>query len=182
MKIVIYARVSTTDQIIDTQLMALREYCLRHNYEIAEEYIDDGFSGKDTKRPRFEAMLSDIRQGKVQTVICYKLDRIGRSLKHLLNLFEEFSNRGIGFISYSQNIDTTTPEGRMFLRMLMILAEYERELIVSRTMDGLARALKQGKTLGRPKGKRDARPRSKSGYYLRYANDKKSPLQNLVAL
>jgi DNA invertase Pin-like site-specific DNA recombinase len=182
MKIAIYARISTSDQIIETQLMPLREFCLRNKHEISREYIDEGFSGKDTKRPAFEEMLNDIRQGKIQTVICYKLDRIGRSLKHLINLFEEFTNRGVGFISYSQNIDTTTPEGRMFLRMLMILAEYERELIVSRTMDGLARALKQGKRLGRPKGKRDAKPRAKSGYYLRYANAKKSPLQKFKDL
>ncbi len=174
MKVGIYARVSTSDQIIETQLIPLREYCQRHKYEIHQEYIDQGFSGKDIKRPAFEELLHDMRQGKLQAVICYKLDRVGRSLKHLINLFEEFTNRGIGFVSLSQNIDTNTPEGRMFLKMLMVLAEYERELIVSRTMDGLSRALKQGKKLGRPKGKGDSKPRSKSGYYLRYAKHKKS--------
>ena len=174
MKVGIYARVSSSDQRVDTQLIALRDYCQRMGYKISEEYVDAGFSGKDDKRPAFEKMLSDVRGGRIETVVCYKLDRVGRSLKHLLNLFEEFSNRKIGFVSLSQNIDTNTPEGRMFLRMLMILAEYERELIVSRTKDGLKRALRQGKRLGRPPGKKDSKQRAKSGYYLRYSKSKKS--------
>jgi DNA invertase Pin-like site-specific DNA recombinase len=109
-----------------------------------------------------------MRAGKIESVVCYKLDRIGRSLKHLLSLFEEFQNRKIGFVSLSQNIDTNTPEGRMFLKMLMVLAEYERELIVARTKDGLARAVKQGKKLGRPNGSKDKGRRRKSGYIKRW--------------
>ena len=171
-KVAIYARVSNSDQIIETQLIPLREYCRRAGYEVIKEYIDHGFSGKDNKRPAFEQLLGDIRQGKVNCVVCYKLDRVGRSLKHLLNLFEEFSNRKVSFVSLSQNIDTNTAEGRMFLNMLMVLAEYERELIVARTLDGLERAKKQGKRLGRPAGKKDSRPRAKSGYYLRYTKNK----------
>ena len=172
MPVAIYARVSSSDQIIETQLVSLREYCQRAGYKEVKEYTDQGFSGKDNKRPAFERLLSDVRQGKIDCIICYKLDRIGRSLKHLLNLFEEFSNRKVNFISYSQNINTDTAEGRMFLNMLMVLASYERELIVARTLDGLERAKKQGKRLGRPTGKRDSRPRAKSGYYLRYAKTK----------
>lgn len=174
MKVAIYARVSSSDQTTQTQLLPLREYCQRMNYQVVEEYSDDGFSGKDNNRPAFERLLADMRSGRFNSIVCYKLDRIGRSLTHLLNLFEEFQNKKIGFISLSQNIDTNTPEGRMFLQMLMVLAQYERELIVSRTLQGLSRAKKQGKTLGRPKGKRDKRPRSKSGYFLRYAKDRKS--------
>jgi len=176
-RVAIYARVSSNDQNTETQLLPLREYCKRTECEVVDEYVDHGFSGKDDKRPEFERMIFDMRSGKFENIVCYKLDRIGRSLKHLLNLFEEFQNRKIGFVSLSQNIDTSTPEGRMFLKMLMVLAEYERELIVSRTMEGLRRAKKQGKTLGRPKGKSDSRPRSKSGYYLRYAKGKKSSPQ-----
>jgi DNA invertase Pin-like site-specific DNA recombinase len=146
-------------------------------HEIVSEYIDNGYSGKDDKRPEFERLLIDMRVGRIEGIACYKLDRIGRSLKHLLNLFEEFENRKIAFISLSQNIDTTTAEGRMFLKMLMVLAEYERELIVTRTIEGVKRARRQGKVLGRPKGKGDSRPRSKSGYYLRYAKSKKSSPQ-----
>lgn len=172
-RMAIYARVSSADQTTETQLLILREYCQRMKYE-ATEYVDDGFSGKDDKRPAFERMLADMRSGKFEAIVCYKLDRIGRSLKHLLNLFEEFENRKIGFVSLSQNIDTATPEGRMFLKMLMVLAEYERELIVSRTIEGVNRARKQGKRLGRPKGKRDSKPRAKSGYYIRHYKGKKS--------
>ena len=113
-------------------------------------------------------------------MVVYKLDRIGRSLQHLLNLFEELTNRKIGFVSLSQNIDTATPEGRLFLHMLMLLAEFERELIVSRTLAGLARARRQGKTLGRPKGRKDSRPRAKSGYYLRHVNGKQSSLASVA--
>ena len=169
----VYARVSCTDQNVETQLVALREYCQRMGYK-ATEFIDSGFSGKNDKRPAFEKMLSDMRSGKLETIVCYKLDRIGRSLKHLLNLFEEFENRKIGFISLSQNIDTTTPEGRMFLKMLMVLAEYEREIIVCRTHEGLNRARKEGKVFGRPKGKRDGKRRRLSGYHLRWGK-KSSP-------
>ena len=173
-KVGIYARVSSNDQNTDTQLLLLRDYIKRMDYEVVGEYVDDGYSGKDDKRPAFERLLSDMRSGKFEAVVCYKLDRIGRSLKHLLNLFEEFENRKIGFVSLSQNIDTNTPEGRMFLKMLMVLAEYERELIVSRTIEGVKRARKQGKVLGRPKGTKDSKPRAKSGYYLRHQKGKKS--------
>lgn len=174
-RIGIYARVSCIDQNIITQMVPLRDFCKKMNYEVVEEYIDEGFSGKDDKRPAFEKLLADMRAGRFESILCYKLDRIGRSLKHLLNLFEEFENRKIGFISFSQNINTTTPEGRMFLKMLMVLSEYERELIVSRTHEGLNRARRQGKQLGRPKGKKDSRPRAKSGYYIRYMTKKSSP-------
>ena len=182
MKVATYARVSQRDQDMEMQRIALRDYCARIGHEIVGTYEDSGYSGKTDKRPDFERMLADLRQGSFDAVIVYKLDRIGRSVIHLLNLFEEFANRKIGFVSISQNIDTTTAEGRMFLKMLMVLAEYERELIVSRTLDGLARAKRQGKTLGRPKGRKDSRPRAKSGYYLRHVNGKKSSPAELATV
>ncbi len=168
----IYARVSSNDQNVDTQLLPLRDYCQRIGYRVVEEYVyvDDGYSGKDDKRPQFERLLSDIRANKLDCLVVYKLDRIGRSLKHLLNLFDEFKNRGVEFISVTQNINTATPEGKMFWQMLGVFAEYERELIVARTNAGLVRARRQGKKLGRPKGKKDSRPRRKSGYINRWAN------------
>jgi len=171
-EVVIYGRTSMADQNCETQLMALRDYCSRMDYKIADEYVDSGWSGKDMNRPQFERLLADIRAKKIKFIIVYKLDRIGRSLKHLLNLFEEFKNRGVGFVSMTQNIDTTTPEGKMFWQMLGVFAEYERELIVARTNSGLARARKQGKLLGRPKGSSDKKRRKRSGYLLRYANQK----------
>ncbi len=177
-KFALYIRVSTSDQNTDTQLMALREYCLRMNLQIADEYIDSGFSGKDDKRPEFDRLLSDIRNNRIDGVIVYKLDRIGRSLKHLLNLFEEFQNRNVEFISITQNINTTTPEGRMFWGLLGVFGQYERELIVARTKAGLDRARKQGKALGRPRGAKDKRQRRKSGYFVRWQGIKKRPPKN----
>ncbi len=166
--IAIYARTSMADQNADTQLLALRDYCRRMNYEILDEYVDNGFSGKDTNRPQFERLLNDVRSQRINCVIVYKLDRIGRSLQHLITLFSEFKSKGIEFISMTQNINTDTPEGKMFWQMLGVFAEYERELIVARTKSGLDRARKQGKTLGRPKGKKDSEPRRKDGYYERW--------------
>lgn len=171
--VALYARTSMQDQNSDTQLMALRDYCQKLEYQISGEYVDSGFSGKDDKRPEFERLIADVRTNKVSAVLVYKLDRIGRSLKHLLNLFEEFKARGTEFISLTQNINTSTPEGKMFWQMLGVFAEYERELIVARTMAGLDRARRQNKTLGRPKGKKDGRQRKKSGYYLRWQRQSK---------
>lgn len=167
-QVVLYARTSMSDQNSETQLMAMRDYCLRMGYEIKDTYCDNGFSGKDDKRPEFERLLGNVRANKVSCVLVYKLDRIGRSLKHLLNLFEEFKNMGVEFISLTQNINTSTPEGKMFWQMLGVFAEYERELIVARTVAGLQRAIRQGKTLGRPEGSKDTKRRKKSGYLLRW--------------
>jgi DNA invertase Pin-like site-specific DNA recombinase len=171
-EVVLYARTSTADQTTETQMLALKEYCSRMRYAIKDEYVDNGYSGKDDKRPEFERLLDDIRTNRVSCVVVYKLDRIGRSLQHLLNLFEEFKNQGVEFISITQNINTQSPEGRMFWQMLGVFAEYERELIVSRTMAGLHRAVRQGKVLGRPKGSKDSRRRKVSGYHLRWAKTK----------
>lgn len=172
LKVGIYSRVSMRDQNIETQRVAIKDYCERSNLDIADEYADVGFSGKDDKRPEFDRLLFDMRTDRINCVVVYKLDRIGRSLQHLLNLFAEFKNRGVEFISISQSIDTTTPEGRMFLKLLMVFAEYEREMIVERTFEGLNRAKKQGKTLGRPNGSKDKKRRRKSGYIARWNGSK----------
>lgn len=153
-------------------------------HEVFDIYNDENWSGKDDSRPQFDRMMNDMRQRKFQGIVVYKLDRIGRSTKHLLQLFEEFQNNNIKFISVTQNINTDTPDGRMFLKMLMVLAEYERELTVGRTRDTLQRYKelideqgffigRDGKKhtfLGREKGKKDSKPRRKSGYYRRWAD------------
>jgi len=152
MKTAIYIRVSTkTKQDTETQLQPLKEYAERNKLGVHKIYTDIGESGSKESRPQFDLMINDIRKNKIKCVMVYKLDRIGRSTQHLLKLFEEFNKRGIEFISITQNIDTTTPEGRMFLRMLMIMAEYERELIIDRVNAGITRAKKNGVKLGRPK-------------------------------
>ena len=165
----IYYRISTADkQEIGMQEKAVRDYCNRESIEIYKEYSDKGVSGSKESRPQFDLMLNDMRDKKFDTILVYKLDRIGRSLSHLVKLFEEFRKRNINFISITQNINTTTPEGRMFLHILMVLAQYERELTISRINSGLDRVRAEGRKLGRPHGAKDNKRRRKSGYYRRW--------------
>lgn len=169
MKSAIYYRISTADkQETGMQEKSCRDYCARENIEIYKEYSDIGQSGSKESRPEFDKLVKDMRDKKFNCVIVYKLDRIGRSISHLLKLFEEFKKKRINFISVTQNINTTTPEGRMFLHMLMVLAEYERELTISRINAGLKRARSKGKKLGRPHGSKDKKRRRTSGYVNRW--------------
>ena len=151
----VYYRVSTNEQSTGMQEKAIQDYCERENILITKEYSDIGESGSKESRPQFDKLIQDMRNKSFDTIIVYKLDRIGRSLSHLVKLFEEFKKRKINFISITQAINTTTPEGRMFLHILMVLAEYERELTIVRIHSGLARARAKGKKLGRPKGSKD---------------------------
>jgi len=170
----LYSRVSTQDkQHIDMQDRLLRDYCSTNSITIIDTYQDVGESGSKESRPEFDRMLTDMRAGKFNTMIVHKLDRIGRSLTHLLSLFAEFQKKGINFISITQALNTTTPEGRMFLHLLMVLAEYERELIVSRVNAGVANAKAKGIHCGRPKGSKDKKVRRKSGYNMRWVNEGK---------
>jgi len=160
------------------QQKAVRDYCEKENIKLIKEYQDIGESGKKESRSQFDLMLNDMRGGLIDGVVVYKLDRIGRSLSHLVKLFEEFNKKKIDFISVTQSINTTTPEGRMFLHILMVLSEYERELIVNRINDGLLRARAEGKRLGRPSGSKDKKRRRLSGYYNRWAKQS-IPLKHL---
>jgi len=165
-----YIRISTKDkQETGMQEKSINDYCERENIQIVKDYKDVGQSGSKESRPEFDLMLKDMRNKKFDAIIVYKLDRIGRSLSHLLKLFEEFRSKKINFISITQNINTTTPEGRMFLHMLMVLAEYERELTISRINSGLDKARAEGIKLGRPHGAKDKKRRVKSGYYNRWS-------------
>lgn len=173
MKVAIYCRVSTRDkQDITTQESYLKDYAAREGLTIYKVYSDVGESGSRDSRPQFDRMLTDMRARLFKGILVYKLDRIGRSLSHLVKLFEEFKKKEIEFMSATQSITTTTPEGRMFLHMLMTLSQYERELTVDRIKAGLARAKKQNKTLGRPKGSKDGKRRRKSGYVLRWMKNR----------
>lgn len=168
MKVAIYARVSTAEQTTETQLLPLRDYCQRNCYEIYEQYIDDGFSGKDDKRPAFERMLNDMRGKKFECIVVWKIDRVGRSLQHLLNFLAELRKRNVHFVSTTEQIDTSTPHGELIWNIMGAFAQFERSIIVSRTKAGLERAKKEGKTLGRPKGSKDLKLRRVSGYYMRW--------------
>jgi DNA invertase Pin-like site-specific DNA recombinase len=175
MKIGIYARVSTQMQNVSTQLVPLREFAARNGFEVFNEYVDEGVSGTKDSRPRLDSMLKDMREGEIEAVVIYKLDRLGRSLKHLIDLIGEFKNKKVRLISISDNLDTVNdnPMSRAFWQLLGVFAEFERELIRERVKAGLERAKSEGKTLGRKKGSKDKRKRSVSGYHLRYAGTSK---------
>jgi DNA invertase Pin-like site-specific DNA recombinase len=185
MKVAIYTRISTAEQNPMMQKQQILDYCKIKGFSVYNIY-EDVISGKKDSRPEFDRLLFDMRNKRFDAIAVYKLDRIGRSLQHLLQLFQEFKNRNIDFISVTQNINTDTPEGELMLRVLMILAEFERSLIASRTKDTLnnyreqidekgyfvSRNGKKLKKLGRPKGSKDKDSRKKSGYYRRWEREK----------
>lgn len=156
MKVAIYARVSTEDQHAEKQVAALQEYCLRNNYDIFGIYSDT-ISGSKSSRPLFNQLLEDMRHYKFRAVVVTKLDRLGRSLQHLISLLDEFRTKSVEIIAISQNIDTTTATGRFQWQILGAFAEFEREMIRERTKEGLKKAINVGK-----RGK-DKKPRKKRG-------------------
>ena len=166
MKASIYCRVSTQDQSLEQQKHACIDYCTQHNwqYEVFEEKI----SGAKQSRPEIDKMLQRVRSGEFSSVVVWKLDRLGRSTLHLIQLIEEFRNKNIQFIAVTQNIDTASPQGKFFLTVLAAFAELERELIKERTNARIDHLKAQGKTLGRPTGSKDTKERRKSGYWLRW--------------
>lgn len=144
MKVAIYARVSTEEQDADKQIYICQEHCKRQGWEIFNIY-KDVISGKTTSRPEFNQMLSDMRQYKFRGLVVTKLDRVGRSLQHLLSLFDEFKSKGVEFVAVTQNIDTTTAAGQLQMQIMGAFAEFERNIISERTKEGLRRAEGVGK-------------------------------------
>jgi len=151
MKVGIYARVSTKNhgQDTDTQLLPLRQYAAARGLEIAQEYVDNGFSGAKDRRPQLDRLMKDAHRRAFDAVLVFKLDRFGRSTSHLIRSLETFQSLGIGFISLTESLDSTTAQGRLMFTMLSAFAEFERSMIVERINYGLSRARKQGKKLGR---------------------------------
>jgi DNA invertase Pin-like site-specific DNA recombinase len=164
-KCAIYVRVSKGDQDPEHQIKACKTYAFNQNYNVHKIYIDET-SGAKSSRPSLNQMMFDMRNGLFNCVIVWKLDRLGRSLQHLLHVVDEFEKRNIDFICTSQNFDTSTSHGKLVFRIIGAMAEFERELISERTKEGLKHAENVGK-----RGK-DKRPRKKGGYYLRYASKK----------
>lgn len=146
----IYARVSTFDQEPENQLTELRRYAAARGWTVVE-FVDRGISGAKDRRPALDAMLVAVRRRKVDVVICWRLDRLGRNLRHLVVLLEELSALGVGFVSLGEGLDLTTPAGRLQMAVLGAIAQFERERIAERVRAGLARARAQGKRLGRPR-------------------------------
>jgi DNA invertase Pin-like site-specific DNA recombinase len=148
--VAIYARVSTIDQTADNQLLELRRYVEARGWT-ATEYVDTGVSGAKDRRPALDQLTADARRHQVDAVVCWKLDRLGRNLRHLVLLLDEWQTRGIGFITLGEGIDTSTAAGRLVAGVLASIAEFERARVQERVHAGLRRARAQGKRLGRPR-------------------------------
>lgn len=136
-----YARVSTKDQVLDLQMDALNKAGCDAVYK------DEGISGSKTTRPGLDACLASLKAG--DCLVVYKLDRLGRSLEHVMLLLKEFESRGVDFKSLSEGFDTTTPAGKLLFHVIGALAQFERELIRERVVDGLEAAKANGTKLGR---------------------------------
>jgi DNA invertase Pin-like site-specific DNA recombinase len=144
----IYARVSTDGQNTDNQVLELRSYAERNGWSVAE-YIDHGVSGAKESRPALDRLMTDARLRRFDLVLVWRLDRFGRSLRHIVTALDELHARGVSFVSLNEGIDLSTPAGKLQLHILAALAEFERGRIRERIHAGLSRARSQGKRLGR---------------------------------
>jgi DNA invertase Pin-like site-specific DNA recombinase len=145
----IYARVSTRDQQPNTQLRELKAYAKRRGFSVYRELVDVA-SGANPDRPKLAQLLDLARKRKVDVVLVWKFDRFARSTKQLITALEEFRELGVDFISYTENIDTSTPAGKVLFTVISAFAEFERDLIRERVRAGLDRARAEGTRLGRP--------------------------------
>jgi DNA invertase Pin-like site-specific DNA recombinase len=153
MRAAIYARVSTTNHGQDpsVQTRELREYCERRDWQITGEYVDVGISGSKDSRPQLNRLMADAKQRRFDAVCVWKLDRFGRSLRHLVNALADLESLGVTFISIKDSLDLSTPSGRLMFQIIGAMAEFERALIQERVKAGLRNARAKGKTLGRPR-------------------------------
>ncbi len=147
----IYARVSTKQQTTENQLPPLRKFAKDRGWKVVEEFIDHGYSGTTDQRPQLAEVMNLARRRAFDVLLVYALDRFGRSVKHLVNALDEFHSLGIDFCAFNQNIDTTTPAGKLFFTMISGFAEFEAGIIKERVHAGLVRARAEGKRLGRPR-------------------------------
>src|SRR5499433_3805017 len=151
MKTALYARVSTADkgQDPEMQLRELREYCERRGWTISAEFVDVGVSGSKDSRPQLNKLMADAKQRRFDAILVWKLDRFGRSLKHLVSALGEFEALGIAFASLRDAFDLSTPAGRLMLNMVASFAEFERDLIRERVKAGIANRRAKGFRVGR---------------------------------
>jgi DNA invertase Pin-like site-specific DNA recombinase len=152
-RLAIYARVSTTNhgQDVNVQLRELRQFAEARGWQIAGEYVDAGVSGSKDSRPELNRLMADAHQRRFEVVCVWRFDRFARSVSHLLRALETFKALGIDFVSFSEQMDTSTPAGKMVFTVLGAVAELERSLIVERVRAGLRNARAKGKRLGRPR-------------------------------
>ncbi len=156
-KVAIYTRVSTKDQSPEMQLRDLRKYSVQRGFEVYQEYVDIGISGTKNRRPALDEMMEGARKREFDTVLVWRFDRFARSTHHLVNALQEFRNLGIDFISFQENIDTSSPMGEAMFTIIAAIAKLERDIISERVQGGLRKARESGKILGRPKARIDVR-------------------------
>ena len=151
-RVALYARVSTfNNQDPEMQLAELREYAGRRGWQIVEEFTDQGVSGCKESRPALNRLMSDACRRRFDAILVWKIDRFGRSLKHLVNALAELAALGVAFISLRDNLDLSTPSGRLMFQIIGAMAEFERALIQERVRAGIRNAQAKGKRLGRPR-------------------------------
>ncbi len=151
----VYARVSTSDQSTEPQLLDLRAYAKARGWKVYGEYCDEGISGTKDSRPALNRLMDDARKRRFDVVLVWRFDRFARSTKHLVLALEEFKNLGIDFVSYQENIDTSSPLGAAIFTIIGAVAQLERDIIAERVKAGLRRARANGAKIGRPAAKVD---------------------------
>jgi DNA invertase Pin-like site-specific DNA recombinase len=149
MRVALYARVSTLNgQSPEMQLAELHEYTSRRGWAIFGEYVDHGFSGATQSRPELNRLMADAHMRHFDVVLCWKVDRFGRSLKHLVNALADLDSYGVAFVSLRDNLDLSTPSGRLMFQIIRAMAEFERSLIQERVRAGLRKREAQGEGFG----------------------------------
>jgi DNA invertase Pin-like site-specific DNA recombinase len=156
MRTAVYSRVSTLVQHPEMQLAELREYASRRGWEIVSEYLDEGVSGSRERRPQLDRLMADAHRRKFDAVLVWKIDRFGRSLRHLVNALADLDAYGVAFVSLRDNLDLSTPSGMLMFQVIGAMSEFEKSLIIERVRAGLRNAVARGVRLGRPKRAVDA--------------------------
>jgi len=156
-RVACYLRVSTTEQTVENQRNDLRAYCKARGWDDVIEYNDTGVSGTRERRPGLDHLMSEVKSRRVDVVVVAAFDRLGRSVRHLVETLELLRHLDVEFISLREQIDTGSPLGQAVFTIIAAIAQLERSLIVERVLAGLRRARAEGKRLGRPRLKVDER-------------------------
>jgi len=151
-QVALYARVSTDDgrQDVSQQLIPLRQYCQQRGWEVYREYVDQ-MSGARDDRPEYTAMMDAVRKRKVSAVLVFRFDRFSRSTRTLIEALEEFKGLGVDFISYNENVDSSSPVGKVLFTIISAFSEMERSVLRERVCNSLRICRENGQILGRPR-------------------------------
>ena len=149
MRVAVYVRCSTLDQHPETQLLELRSYCAARGWREVTEYIDHGESGAKRNRPALDRLLVDAKAKRIDTICVTGLDRLGRSVGHVVQILELLRHLGITFLSLREQLDSASPVGAALFAIIAVLGQLERDLIRSRVKAGLRRVKLEGRRLGR---------------------------------